>query len=109
MDGSLREVCSPERESAQAPVCMIGQLAALERIAIFSAQLRGHELGEWLAGEGLVTTQCVKCRRELRVYFSLVQPEMDGPALECECERERDADASKLAGPAVQTAPTAAS
>jgi hypothetical protein len=64
------------------------QLAALKRIAVFSARVRGHELDEWHPGEGWAAARCVRCGRELRVNFSLIQPEMDGAALEHECERE---------------------
>ena len=63
------------------------QLAALQRIAVFSARLRGHELGKWRGGEGSATARCVRCGRQLQVHFSLIQPGMDGPALTNECDR----------------------
>ena len=58
---------------------------ALQRIAAFSAKLRGHELGEWHRSEGFAQATCVRCRAELVVYNSLVQPEMDGPVLDQQC------------------------
>jgi hypothetical protein len=61
------------------------QFAALHRIALFSAAVRGHKLGDWCTGEGSAQASCVLCGAELRVYFPVVQPEMDGPALEQEC------------------------
>jgi len=67
---------------------MADQLAALERIAAFSAKLRGHELGEWHKGEGFAMASCVRCGAELRVYGSVIQPEIDGPALDCLCGEE---------------------
>jgi hypothetical protein len=64
-----------------------GQVAALQRIATFSAKLRGHELGEWQMGEGFATAGCVRCGQGIRVYWSLVQPEMEGPALDKPCNK----------------------
>jgi hypothetical protein len=60
-------------------------LEALERIAAFSVKLRGHEPGEWRAGEGFAQASCILCREELRVYSSFAQPDMDGPALDELC------------------------
>jgi hypothetical protein len=61
------------------------QLAGLHRIALFSAAVRGHTLGEWCTGDGFAQASCVLCGAELRVYFPVIQPEMDGAALEQEC------------------------
>jgi len=61
------------------------QLTALQRIAAFSASLRGHELGEWRTGEGLARASCVHCGREVRVYCSLIQPDVDGLGLGDAC------------------------
>jgi hypothetical protein len=61
------------------------QLAALERIAIFSARLRGHEPGAWRNDEVLAFASCVHCGRELRVYCSPLQPDIDGLGLEDGC------------------------
>ena len=63
------------------------QLAALRRIAAFSAAVRGHGLGEWQTGEGFALAKCIQCGAELRVYFPALEPEMDGPALDYECAR----------------------
>ena len=61
------------------------QIAALERIAAFSAKLRGHELGDWRTGQGFARASCVRCGKVLEVYTSLVQPEMAGDALKDDC------------------------
>jgi len=61
------------------------QLAALRRIALFSAGLRGHKVGEWRISEGFAEASCLKCGAELRVCVPVIQPEMDGSALEQEC------------------------
>jgi hypothetical protein len=64
------------------------QLAPLQRIAAFSAAVRGHGLGEWRTGDGFALASCIQCGAELRVYFPALQPEMDGTALDCECARQ---------------------
>ena len=61
------------------------QLTSLQRIATFSAAVRGHDLGDWQTGEGSAQTNCIHCGAELPVYFPALQPEMDGPALRNEC------------------------
>jgi len=63
----------------------VDQLAALRRIALFSAALRGHKVGGWRIGESFAEASCVQCGAGLRVYFPVIQPEMDGSALEREC------------------------
>jgi len=62
-----------------------GSLEALQRIAVFSAHVRGHQLGAWLVEEGLAEVACTRCGAGLRVVRSLIQPEMEGPALETPC------------------------
>ena len=62
------------------------QLATLERIAAFSAAVRGHELGEWQPGEDFVLANCIHCGKAVRVYFPAFQPDLDGPALERSCD-----------------------
>jgi len=64
------------------------QLTALQRIATFSAAVRGHALGEWQVGDNLARAKCIRCSAELRVYFPTLQPEMDGSALDRECRQE---------------------
>jgi len=59
----------------------------LYRMAVFSAALRGHGLGEWHRGQGFARASCILCGAEVRVYFPALQPEMDGPAIEQECTR----------------------
>ena len=67
------------------------QLDALQRIAAFSAKLRGHELGVWHTSEGCSQARCNLCRAELRVYFLALQPEMDGAAIERLCDSKASA------------------
>lgn len=64
---------------------MADEAGVLRHIAQLCAKMRGHELGEWSAGEGCATARCTRCGRELRIYPSLAQPDMEGPALEAEC------------------------
>jgi hypothetical protein len=61
------------------------QLTALQRIAVFSAKLRGHELGAWRTGKGLAVASCVHCGRELRAYCSPGEPDIEGSCLEDAC------------------------
>jgi len=63
----------------------IHQLSVLQHIAVFSAGLRGHQLGEWRTSDGQAAANCVRCGAELRAYFPAIQPEMDGAALERMC------------------------
>lgn len=70
---------------------MTGRVEILQRIAAFSAQIRGHQLGEWRTGEGVMLVNCVRCRAELRVYHSVIQPEMDGAALDTHCGQKEAA------------------
>lgn len=62
------------------------QLEALQRIATFSAALRGHALGEWQSGPECVWANCTKCGAQLRAYPSPLQPDLDGPALSQACK-----------------------
>lgn len=64
---------------------MSNQIFDLERIAAASAVLRGHKLGEWRFQEGVAAASCIWCNCELLVYSSLLQPDMDGAALEHDC------------------------
>jgi hypothetical protein len=61
------------------------QLPALQRIAEFSAGVRGHHLGAWHKGVGFALASCVQCGAELTVYFPARQPEMHGLALDHLC------------------------
>ena len=61
------------------------QLACLQRIAAFAAGVRGHELGEWHSGEDCMQARCLACGAVLRVYASILEPDMDGPALQQPC------------------------
>jgi len=64
---------------------MTDQLASLQRIADFSARLRGHNPGAWRASEDSAVASCIHCGRELRIYCSLIEPDIDGSALEDYC------------------------
>jgi len=61
------------------------QLEVLRRIAAFSAQAHGHELAAWWSCEFSATAACAKCRRTVTVHVSLLQPDIEGPALNAEC------------------------
>lgn len=61
------------------------QLEILRRMAAFSAQAYGHEIGAWRIREFSATAACAKCRRTVTVRASLFQPDIEGPALNAEC------------------------
>jgi hypothetical protein len=61
------------------------QFEALQRIAAYAAKVRGHELAVWRTGANSSTARCAKCGRAVTVYASLLQPDMDGPALASRC------------------------
>ncbi len=63
-----------------------GQLDVLERIAAFAAKIRGHQLTGWKRSQHSSTAACAACGRTATVYRSLVQPEMQGDAIEGDCE-----------------------
>lgn len=62
-----------------------GQLIGLQRIASFSVQLRGHDMGAWRTDNQSAVASCLHCGRELYAYCSLLQPDIEGPALEDYC------------------------
>ncbi|MGO4880430.1 MAG: hypothetical protein ACLP59_06355 [Bryobacteraceae bacterium] len=68
------------------------QFEILQRIATFSARVRGHELGEWRRSENGARASCTQCGAELCVYFPALQPEMDGPALDHLCGKRPAAE-----------------
>jgi hypothetical protein len=61
------------------------QMAALQRIATFSAAVRGHELAHLRISESTARARCLRCGAHLQVYFPTFQPEMDGPVLDQPC------------------------
>ena len=61
------------------------QLDILKRIAEFSAQAHGHSLSAWRTGEYSATAACAKCGRTVTIYVSLLQPGIEGTALDAEC------------------------
>jgi hypothetical protein len=64
---------------------MDGQLAIAQRIAAFSARLRGHELGVWRDEQDHSRANCIHCGAEARVYSSLYEPDAGGAALLAGC------------------------
>ena len=67
--------------------CLISnQWDVLERIATFSAKVRGHRLTGWKRSAHSSTADCAACSRTVTVYRSSVQPEMRGDPLESKCE-----------------------
>lgn len=60
------------------------QLEVLQHIAAFSARAYGHELTAWRIGRFSATAACWKCRRPVSVHVGLLQPDIDGPALNAE-------------------------
>ena len=67
--------------------CLIpNQWDVLERIATFSAKVRGHRLAGWKRSPHSSTAACAACSRTVTVYRSVLQPEMQGDALESKCE-----------------------
>ena len=67
------------------------QIGALQRIATFSAAVRGHELADWHMREGVLRASCVRCGAQLRVYLPAFQPEMEGPVLDQPCAAAQQA------------------
>lgn len=64
---------------------MSDRIEVLQRIAAFAAEVRGHALGEWRAGEEFSVARCIHCGHELTVCRVGMQPEMDGPAFASAC------------------------
>ena len=61
------------------------QFETLQRIAAYSAKLRGHQLSVWRTSADSSTARCAKCGRAVTVYVSFLQPDIAGPALASEC------------------------
>jgi hypothetical protein len=62
---------------------------AFDRIAVIAASTRGHKLGEWQIQDGSAAASCVQCGRELVVYYSPIQPDMDGSLIRHVCTGNR--------------------
>jgi len=73
------------------------QLEILQRIAAFSAQAHGHELAAWQTSEFSATAACSKCRRAVTVHVSLLQPDIEGSALNAECGAAERGERSEAA------------
>jgi len=67
------------------PITIADQLAALQRIGMRAATVRGHDLGDWQLSEDCAHAICLRCHAALRVYRVALQPVIDGPALEYAC------------------------
>ena len=57
------------------------QIIAFDGIAAAAAKVRGHKLGDWQIQEGYAAATCIRCGRRMVVYYSPLQPDMDGSAL----------------------------
>jgi hypothetical protein len=73
------------KEAVERRSKMSDEITVLQRIAVFAAELRGHALGKWQTGDGFAVASCIQCGRELTVYRSAMEPEMDGEALASGC------------------------
>jgi hypothetical protein len=67
------------------PFTESSQFQALARVAAFSAALRGHQLAGWLESVDSATAVCAECQSGVTVYRSLLEPTVDGLALEVDC------------------------
>lgn len=70
------------------------RLSALQRIAAFSAAIRGHDLGEWSTADNVAMTTCIRCGEKLCAYIPAVQPEIYGPVLASLCQPQSAAGAA---------------
>jgi len=70
-------------------ILIVDQIFALDRIAVIAAAIRGHELGDWRIQHGFAVARCVRCGRKVVVYYSPIQPDMDGPLLRQGCSKDR--------------------
>jgi hypothetical protein len=61
------------------------QIAVLKHIAGFAAGLRGHQLGRWQDQDAMSSVHCGRCGCELHVVRTLMQPEIEGTALDEAC------------------------
>jgi hypothetical protein len=77
---------SPQKGGTGMTTGIASQLAALQRIAAFSAKVRGHDLGAWDTREGCSVARCIRCGAALNVYFPVLQPELEGAAVESLCD-----------------------
>ena len=68
---------------------IVDQLMAFDRIAVVAATTRGHELGNWRILDGYASAQCVQCGREVVVYYSPIQPDMEGSLFRHGCKPVR--------------------
>jgi len=80
-------------------------MTALQRIAEFSARVRGHQPSGWWTLEGSATSRCATCERSIAVYRSLAQPEMDGAALAVECEEPVNSKPARSGGQDTERGP----
>jgi len=68
-----------------ARLLIFDQILAFDSIAAAAARVRGHKLGDWRIQEGCAAATCIRCGRQLVVYYSPLQPDMDGSALRNGC------------------------
>ena len=68
-----------------ARLLIFDQIIAFDGIAAAAAKVRGHKLGDWRIQDGCAAATCMRCGRPLVVYYSPLQPDMDGSALRHDC------------------------
>jgi hypothetical protein len=68
-----------------ARLLIFDQILAFDGIAAAAARVRGHKLGDWRIQDGCAAATCIRCGRQLVVYYSPLQPDMDGSALRNGC------------------------
>ena len=68
-----------------ARLLIFDQIIAFDSIAVTAAKVRGHKLGDWRIQDGSAAATCIRCGRPLVVYYSPLQPDMDGSALRHGC------------------------
>jgi len=71
-----------------ARLLIVDQIIAFDSIASVAAHVRGHELGQWRVEDGAAAATCVRCGRGLVVYYSPLQPDMEGSMLQHGCEED---------------------
>ena len=71
-----------------ARLLIVDQIIAFDSIASVAANVRGHELGSWRLQDGMAAATCIRCGRSLVVYYSPLQPDMEGSMLQHTCKSE---------------------
>src|ERR1019366_7717721 len=69
------------KEAVERRPKMSDEITVHQCITGLVAELRGRALGKWQTGDGFAVASCIQCGRELTVYRSAMEPEIDGEAL----------------------------